>query len=231
MLNPEFWLDEEMSGLSPHARLLYMGLWGICDDNYATLPNRPSWIKIQILPYESVNTLRLLDELQKIGKIIKFIAEDSEWWYIKNFFKYQRVDKPSAPKYPKYDASRILLYDSSTSPRDQVSKISKIREVKLSKVKNVVAEATTVDFSWNDYIKLMLEDKREHIRLIGYYFRRRGLEFDSREAVEIAIKRHSPAASKVVKFTKEKINEAIRKCEQMENIEWTLETVLKVLTK
>lgn len=45
MLNPDFWLDEEIGSLTPFARLLYMGLWGICDDNYATLPDRPEWIK------------------------------------------------------------------------------------------------------------------------------------------------------------------------------------------
>lgn len=56
MLNPEFWLDEEIAKLSPHARLLYMGLWGICDDNYATFPNRVEWIKAQIFPYEIVRS-------------------------------------------------------------------------------------------------------------------------------------------------------------------------------
>ena len=55
MLNPEFWLDEELAKLSPYARLLYMGLWGICDDNYATFPNRPEWVKAQIFPYEKTD--------------------------------------------------------------------------------------------------------------------------------------------------------------------------------
>lgn len=128
MLNPEFWLDEEIATLSPHARLLYMGLWGICDDNYATFPNKPAWIKIQVFPYESVSTRELLDELEKIGKIIKFTAEDTEWYWIKNFFKHQRVDRPSRPKYPKFGVARVLLDDGSTRARPEVKEVSKVNK-------------------------------------------------------------------------------------------------------
>lgn len=112
-------MDEEVATLSAHARLLYMGLWGICDDNYATLPNKPGWIKIQVFPYESVSIPPLLDELERIGKLIRFQAQDSEWWYIKNFFKYQKVDRPSKPKYPQYKPSLVLLDESSTTTRPE----------------------------------------------------------------------------------------------------------------
>lgn len=122
MLNPDFWLDEELATVSAQARLLYMGLWGICDDNYATLPNRPGWIKIQVFPYESVSIPPLLAELEGIGKIIKFPAEGSEWWYIKNFHKHQKVEKPSRPKYPKYVNTPRLLPDSSETSRRKGSK-------------------------------------------------------------------------------------------------------------
>ena len=41
MLNSEFWLDEQLAMLPFEARLLYQGLWGLCDDHHATFPNRP----------------------------------------------------------------------------------------------------------------------------------------------------------------------------------------------
>ena len=103
-----------------------MGLWGICDDNYATLPDRPEWIKLQILPYDSVNARDLLDELEKIGKIIKFQADGKPHWFIKNFFKHQRIDRPSKPKYPKYSPSRVILDEPSTTTRRKGSKERKI---------------------------------------------------------------------------------------------------------
>jgi len=149
MLNPDFWLDEELANLSPHARLLYMGLWGICDDNYATFPNRPLWVKAQVFPYEEVNTRQLLDELSTSTRIILFRDENGEeFYYIKNFFKYQRVDRPSNPKYPQYEPEMAVLDEPSMSPRPEV-KLSKdkIREVKLR-------EENTLPLKTNPYSKL-----------------------------------------------------------------------------
>lgn len=120
IIDPDFFLDEEISGVSPLARLLYIGLWTMCDDNYATLPYREQWIKVQALPYEEkVDMKKLIKELIDIGKVVPFRAEDGvEYLWIKNFMKHQRIDKPSKPKYAEYkDALRILSEDSTTTPR------------------------------------------------------------------------------------------------------------------
>lgn len=136
MIDPEFWLDEEVSSISPMARLLYIGLWGICDDNFATLPNNPAWIRIQVLPYEdSPNVQGLLAELYKIGKIELFLAEDGkEYWYIRNFFKHQRIDRPSKPKYPEFTRETKTLFAPTRTTLDEPSTHTR-PEVKLSKDK------------------------------------------------------------------------------------------------
>lgn len=143
MIDPEFWLDEELATVTPTARLLYIGLWGLCDDNYATFPNKPGWIKVQVFPYQSVNIPQLLDELEKIQKIIKFVENDTEYWFIKNFFKYQRVEKPSKAKYPKYSpTSRGGGGESSTTtPAEEKRSKEKIREKKENYVKERVSAA------------------------------------------------------------------------------------------
>lgn len=134
MLNPEFWLDEDVAKLSAHARLLYMGLWGICDDNYATFPNRPEWLKAQVFPYEGVDMGSLLKELEQAEKIIRFTIENKEFFYLKNFFKYQKIDRPSAPKYPEYTTTQQPLGEDSTSTRSEVKlKEDKLKEDKVSK--------------------------------------------------------------------------------------------------
>lgn len=125
VIDPEFWLDEDLAKLTAYARLLYIGLWNICDDNYATLPDRPDWIRIQIFPYEDVDARLLLGELSKSGHIIGFEQEGKKYWFVKNFFKYQRIDRPSAPKYAKFP-------EGSASTRSEV-KLSKLSKVKLSK--------------------------------------------------------------------------------------------------
>lgn len=139
ILNPEFWLDEELSQISPHARLLYQGLWGLCDDNYATFPNRPEWVKAQIFPYEDVDVSELLEELADIEKIKAFSRDGKEYWFVKNFFKYQKIDRPSLAKYPPYSDT---LAECSLNTRT---------EVKLSKDKYIYGQ----DFEvfWSVYPK------------------------------------------------------------------------------
>lgn len=134
MIDPEYWLDEELATVSPHARLLYIGLWSICDDNYATLPNRPDWIKVQVFPYESVSTPLLLGELSGIGKILLFEVDGKEYWYIKNFFKFQRVEKPSKPKYPEFSEAKSVTSrggvgeESGRAPAEEKRREEKLRE-------------------------------------------------------------------------------------------------------
>jgi hypothetical protein len=131
MIDPEFWLDEKLATVSPHARLLFIGLWGICDDNYATLPNRPAWIKAQIFPYENVDTPRLLDELSMTGGLVLFKDENGEeYWFIKNFFKYQKIDKPSKPKYAQFDEHSTSTPAEVKLSKDKLSKDKK-SEAKL----------------------------------------------------------------------------------------------------
>lgn len=160
MIDPEFFLDEEVSRASALARLLYVGTWGIADDNFATFPNRPDWIKAQVFPYEEVDTRRLLDELSKLGKLVLFTADDGkEYWWIKNFFKYQRVDRPSKAKYPEYKGEIA----EKESKLDEGSKSTRT-EVKLSKEKRSKNTHTSTDvddeyddprfaFFWKEYPK------------------------------------------------------------------------------
>lgn len=130
VINPEFWLDEELSRLTPMARLLYIGLWGICDDNYATFPDREQWIGAQIFPYEYPPIRPLLDELSALGKIIKFQENDKNYWFIKNFFKYQTIDRPSKPKYPEYKPQKAFIsatldeYSMSTRPEAKLNEVN-----------------------------------------------------------------------------------------------------------
>jgi hypothetical protein len=159
MLNPEFWLDEEIAELSAHARLFYMGLWGICDDNYATFPNRPDWLKAQIFPYEKVDVTKLIKELEGTKKIVSFEHDGKTYYWIKNFFKYQKIDKPSKPKYPVYESSRGVVGESSPSPRAE----DKIKEDKGRKDKT--SALSSFERFWSCYPKKVSKKKAEQIWL------------------------------------------------------------------
>lgn len=132
MLNPDFWFDEEVASVSFEARLLYMGLWGICDDNYATFPNKPLWIKAQIFPYDKIDTQPLLRELSNIKKIIPFKENGEEYFWIKNFFKHQYINRPSKPKYPEY--TKILSEYSVSTPTERKGKEKKRKELNIENI-------------------------------------------------------------------------------------------------
>lgn len=139
-MDPDFWTDEEVATLSPHARLLFMGLWGICDDNHATLPDRPEWIKVQIFPYEEVNVRALLAEIEKIGKIERFLFSGKHYWHITNFMKHQVINRPSRAKYPPYKIKTGILTESSQSTHPEKKRREEnIKEgfIKLQKPKSL----------------------------------------------------------------------------------------------
>ena len=156
MIDPEFWLDEKLAKVSPHARLLYIGLWNICDDHHATLPNRPEWIKIQVLPYESVSIPQLLKELSDIKVIVLFTFEGEEYWYLKNFFKYQKVEKPSRSKYPEYTNSRVVVGEESVTSRSK----DKLSKEKISEGKEMVKENPIIP---SGSVAKSLKEKYPHV--------------------------------------------------------------------
>lgn len=171
MIDPEFFLDEDLAKLSPHARLLYIGSWTIADDNTFTFPHRPEWIKAQIFPYENVKITQLLHELVSKEKFIIFKnGDEKEYIFIKNMHKHQRIEKPSKQKYPAYsENSRGIVtdYSENTPAKDKLSK-EKIREVNV-----YVDFEKQVHQQWNQFcdkhpslskIKEITESRRKHLK-------------------------------------------------------------------
>lgn len=141
MLDPELFFDEELAKVedSAYVRLFYEGLWCHCDDNHYTLPYRPDWLKAQIFPYEEVDVSKLWKTLVKIGKLVEFEHESKQYGFLKNFSKHQRVEKPSASKYPAFQGTPIVVGEESGSTPAKV----KLSKVKLSKEEGVAALTQT----------------------------------------------------------------------------------------
>ena len=137
MIDPAFFLDDEVASLSAHARLLYIGSWTLADDTHFTLPYNPDWIRAQIFPYESaIDVEKLIDEIVGIGKYFPFTnGGDREYLFIPTMSKHQTINRPSAPKYPAHpDMDKIIkevqvFIEGSRSTHSQYN----IREDKLSK--------------------------------------------------------------------------------------------------
>lgn len=98
-INPEFWVDDKLSQLSPLARLFYIGTWNFADD-YGVIENNPVKLKILIFPYDSIDVTPLIAELVTSRRLLPYHSEGKNWFYIANFTKWQSVEKPSKWKNP-----------------------------------------------------------------------------------------------------------------------------------
>lgn len=86
-------------------------------------------------------------------------------------------------------------------------------------------------FSYKEYLKKMEEDSRRHINVIGHFLEEKGLVFDSEDQIKEAIKRHLRPAMAVSKFPDEKIVWATKEAKKEYKELWTVETLLKILTR
>lgn len=142
-IKPGFFRNDELAECSFAARLLYPGLWMLADRE-GRLEYRPKRIKAEILPYDNVDVVELLSELQKQGLIVKYAAGGSAYLWIPAFKKHQSPhvkEKPSeipacpdeaagrpganpvqAPGRPGADPSSSLT-PSSLPPEDQESPV------------------------------------------------------------------------------------------------------------
>jgi phage replication O-like protein O len=91
--------------------------------------------------------------------------------------------------------------------------------------------ASDEEFSLKGYLEKMENDNRRHINVIGHYFEEKELKFDTFAEIESAIKRHLKPAVEVAKFSDGKIVKASDQAKKEYGDKWTVETILKILTR
>ncbi len=190
---------------------------------------------------------------ERVMQMVGIDFGDPECFFLKEFYKHlseigmieisKDGKKIKLLKYKKRQNTNLTEAERSHDYR-QRNKKEKVRDerhiyesderhARLEEIREEEIHIATdvAPFSSKEYVDMLRSDKKEHVKLIGHYFFKRRMSFGSKQEAEIAMKRHMRAATQVVKFSKEKINDAIRKCEAMTDIEWTVDTILKVLTK
>ena len=53
-IKPEFWTDSKIVALTPHARLLFIGMWNFADD-HGCVDDDPMQLKLRVLPADHVD--------------------------------------------------------------------------------------------------------------------------------------------------------------------------------
>lgn len=117
-IKPEFWTDDVVGSFKIEARLLFIAVWNLADDEGILRWSAP-YLKGAVFPYDdeiSVQQVgRMMESLTGSGVIFAYSGGRSSQplAYVVNFHKHQRINRPSPSKLPPppvSDRRVILMY-------------------------------------------------------------------------------------------------------------------------
>lgn len=125
-IKPEFPHSESMGMVSRDARLLFIMLWTLADDE-GRLRGNSRMLASLLFPYDG-DAPKLIDgwlgELEAQSCIVRYLGDGSTYLEIRNWLNHQKIDRPSKSKIPPFDeASRIVANTREPSCLDQGSRI------------------------------------------------------------------------------------------------------------
>lgn len=110
-IKPEFPQSESMGRVSREARLLFVLLWTIADDEGRSRANSRMLASL-LYPYDDDAGSLLpgwMDELEREGCVRRYEFQGSAYLEIVKWREHQKIDKPSGSKLPKFeDGTRIV---------------------------------------------------------------------------------------------------------------------------
>lgn len=83
----EFFLNEGLAAIDPIARLLFIGLWTICDKE-GRLEYRPARIKAQLFPYHDADVAGMVEALSEY--LMVYEVGGAKYIQVKKFLDHQR---------------------------------------------------------------------------------------------------------------------------------------------
>lgn len=120
-IKPEFPQSETTGRLSRDARLLFVQLWTICDDDgRARAASR--MLASLLYPYDDDAPALIdgwLNELDREGCIRRYVVDGDAYLEIVKWLKHQKIDRPSKSRIPPFDeSSRIVANNREGASTD-----------------------------------------------------------------------------------------------------------------
>jgi len=111
-----------MGRVSRDARLLFIQIWTICDDSGITRAASRMLASL-LFPYDDDAPSLLdgwVDELEREGCIVRYQVDGASYIKVQKWADHQRIDKPSASKFPQFvEGSRVFPESSRKVVQDQ----------------------------------------------------------------------------------------------------------------
>jgi hypothetical protein len=143
---------------------------------------------------------------------------------------YLRNDRYSPSKYLEIYKEELKQLSYGIPNGYQVDTQVRLGKVRLGKVKEPTVPATPSPFILKDEIQKLKDSPQRHIQLIGEYLEEKKIKLENKAQLDRAKDRHMRAARALADFSDKQIADASDQAAK-EYPAWTLETVVKILTR
>lgn len=120
-IKPGFFTNDLLSEINPLGRLLFAGIWTIADRE-GRLEDRPKKIKAEVLPFDSCNVDKLLDDLDRHKFILRYEVDGVRYIQVSAWKKHQNPhikEGPSTIPAPVYSSAKPVIELVDTQPKPE----------------------------------------------------------------------------------------------------------------
>ena len=140
MIDPSFWVSEDVGRLSVFARLLFLGLVSQADDEGRGRA-KPAYLRSQLFAYdERVRLSEVENALAEIGRNLAvrfYTAGGNQYYVLEHWHDWQSIDRPKPSRIPAPDdeaaSDRRDVGEESTKNRRRVADESRLKEKEREK--------------------------------------------------------------------------------------------------
>lgn len=169
MIDPNIWQSEDFSKLSVLAKLVFIGLFSLADDEGRGRCNSV-YLRSTLFPYEesirSADIDKTLSEISSNMSVVFYSCDGSNYYSLYNWKAWQKIDRPSQSKMPEYDEKTMqrLFDDNSSKVRRRISTNKKIKEkeIKGKEEKKFIPPSL-------DDVKQYIADKKLSVNAESFY--------------------------------------------------------------
>lgn len=244
MINPwfkfygsEYLSDPKIGSLTPQERSCWITL--LCLSGTSSVPGIISFLTVEVLleksgikfdPYYPDEWDKCLSILKKLEKMKMIKTSESGSVEIINWTKRQETTMTATERSRKYRLKTKESNENATSAT-KCNENATLEENRIeeNRIESIVASDTP--FSLKEEIKKLNESERRDLNIIGLFFEERNPNFENRKQYNTAIKRHIKPANQLKDFSDTQLIDAIEYAKKEYKEIYTLETLLKILTK
>jgi hypothetical protein len=156
-IKPDFWTDAKIATLSYLARLLFIGLWNVADDE-GRFKSDPRILKGCLFPTDDETTVEkitgALRELSGSGRVVLAEIDGEQYGCCPNFRKHQKINKPSKSRLPEFTEPSgslpVALREGYVTEEEEEKEVEVEKEVVVEKRRRgekITWDATAQDFA------------------------------------------------------------------------------------